>query len=1341
MLNIGSQRVLGLDIGTSSIGWCLSYVKTSIDKIKGKSLYDIDIVDMGVRIFPESLEAKTKILLNKTRREKRGNRKLLRRRRSRMNSLIYNLQALDMLPKGAINPEYLKNLGEKIAKNCPYTLRAKAIEEPLSSEELGQAIYHLAQRRGFKSNAKRNPKDGGEKPEETIQKIKQEIDQLKENTELDEEDRKKMIKQLESDKNSLGKLLEEFTSSGKETIGQWLVSLPKGERKRERHLLRSLTLSEFNKIIDKQRLFHKNLTDEAIQKLENAIFFQRPLKNNSHLIGFCTFENQERRISRAHYLFQEFSILQDIKNLRIRTWEYDKNEITRETNKKNFKFEKLSDENVKKLFKKVQHENKLNEIDVLDFLDLDPNFAEIPFFKKSSKSKLENTTAIAFSKIFGEENWLEYKKSIWQSYDCEDQEFEKNLSNLVDIMNLDQKQEALFRDLALKNDTKYSNLSKKAIDKIMPEMLDNGLDYAEAASKIYGSHSSLGVIKWDKKYLPSLIEIDLIQQGKLDSFKNRKKNDKTNKYVPSITNPIVMRTLTELKKVVNDILRTKCNNDPTSIDKIVLETARDLAISDKKRKEIQSAQKTRQKQNEKYEKTLIDSGQPINKENVQKVRLWEENKLSCIYCGQVLFVEALFQNSEIEHIIPISYLPDDSLRNKTLSCIKCNRNKGNKTPFEAWGHNPDQPLYNDVYKNTTWNDLKAKLKIKLDDNSEYKKFMSQKKKSKNPPKGNSDLKLNTAKIYRILIGDELSPMSIDELQGFSTRQLNDTRYISTQAIDYLRILFKDKPFASNQNEKERMVHTIKGSSTALIRSLISTNDLLFSLDKDDAQNSTDKDTKNRSDHRHHAIDAFFITLANPTLNQRIANNAKDFEEQFEKQRSESSNNSMPPSQKVKDYFGDDLLNKIHRQLNTNLSKINISYRSKHKISGGLHADTVYGVKNTLAINYATDYLLTKLKRDKYISEFVSQKLEEFFETHGKFEDNYDINNEERKKQAEDRYANAISKLSSKLQFQMTYENGEEYINEFPLLRPIFIQRVSTDKLSEDVKDILDPLLHKPIKEFIRFKNIVEKYKKSLPKKYESDEGYPISDMPIEIRLKLNISNELTYMNWDDLNNGIEKLLSVPFKHPSGKKIKSVQKLIWTKEMFSPNNAPYKAMKYDNNHHCEIYFRTTKDKKGNAKNEYIALLIPTLRANEMVKAGRGAYLGGKNIPLQKQWVEEFGVGSQGQKESALHYPLEYQFLCYLNENDILHWHSENEEEKGLFRYIKINKSNGCMELGNLLVSNLKSEKYSINIKNYGQKLSLIWPSISALDNLKELVTISPSGEYITIPLPERKISKE
>src|SRR5690606_16625347 len=113
----------------------------------------------GVRIFEagvNSLDTAKEQTKNAERREARQVRKQTDRRRRRYVLLFQLLQKNGLLPEGD-RQQVLESLDRELSNKfdehakLPYFLRTRALDEVLHPYELGRALYHLGQRRGFLS--------------------------------------------------------------------------------------------------------------------------------------------------------------------------------------------------------------------------------------------------------------------------------------------------------------------------------------------------------------------------------------------------------------------------------------------------------------------------------------------------------------------------------------------------------------------------------------------------------------------------------------------------------------------------------------------------------------------------------------------------------------------------------------------------------------------------------------------------------------------------------------------------------------------------------------------------------------------------------------------------------------------------------------------------------------------------------------------------------------------------------------------------------------------------------------------------------------------------------------
>ena len=160
--SLNSLKVLGFDIGVASIGW--AYVEGG------------ELKDCGVRIFTKAENPKDGSSLALPRREARGSRRRLARRKARLNEL----KRLITAEFGLNLEDFLANAGElpkayttSKATKSPYQLRADALERKLSADEFARVILHIAKHRGYGN------KHAKESSDEKNKKKKSEQDGIK----------------------------------------------------------------------------------------------------------------------------------------------------------------------------------------------------------------------------------------------------------------------------------------------------------------------------------------------------------------------------------------------------------------------------------------------------------------------------------------------------------------------------------------------------------------------------------------------------------------------------------------------------------------------------------------------------------------------------------------------------------------------------------------------------------------------------------------------------------------------------------------------------------------------------------------------------------------------------------------------------------------------------------------------------------------------------------------------------------------------------------------------------------------------------------------------------------
>ncbi len=261
--------ILGLDIGSASVGWGMIGSKED------------GVIDLGVRVFPEGVDRDTKgaeISKNENRRLARGARRMQFRRRQRKDKLFSTMQKAGLLPKH-------EDDFSKLLEIDPYQLRAKGLDQKLEPYEFGRLLYNMNQRRGFWSNRK----SGKSKDDGVVNK----------------------------NANELQKRIDDTRCR---TLGEYYASLDTSEHRiRGHYTFRSMYRQEFDALWEKQSQFYPEIfTDKLKKKIgDETIFFQRPLKPSDNLIGDCMLEAGEKRCERGDWYARRFRIYQDINNLKL----------------------------------------------------------------------------------------------------------------------------------------------------------------------------------------------------------------------------------------------------------------------------------------------------------------------------------------------------------------------------------------------------------------------------------------------------------------------------------------------------------------------------------------------------------------------------------------------------------------------------------------------------------------------------------------------------------------------------------------------------------------------------------------------------------------------------------------------------------------------------------------------------------------------------------------------------------------------------------------------------------------------------------------------------------------
>ncbi len=841
---------LALDLGTTSLGWAM--LRLSPDN------QPYAVIKAGVRIFTDGRDTKG-VPLAVTRRLARG----MRRRRDRMlrrkASMTSCLLKHGFFPADAEERQALVDLN-------PYQLRAKGLDSALEPHEFARALFHINQRRGFKSNRKTDAKDSDSSV------MKNAIKQLGERLKAD-------------NCRTVGEWLYKRQAQG-ETVRarrrEQITPQANGRNKKESsydlYIDRAMIEHEFDTLWATQARFNPALfNDTARDALKFILLFQRPLK--PAVVGRCTLITEAQRAPLALPSTQRARIYQELNHLRILDSQLNEQVLSLEQR------DILADE--------LERNNKCTFTRMRKLLKLG---STVKFnLEDAKRTELKgNATHVILSKpeLFGD-RWAGFDDALQDEIVLklvQDENAAELIGWLQQRFALDEARAERISQTGLPEG--YGSLSQAALAKILPALRAQVITYDKAVLLAGFEHHSHLAFGRDGEVLPELPYYGEYLTRHV-GFGTVNTQDPPEKRYGKIANPTVHIALNQVRKVVNELI---ADYGPPS--EIIVEVARDLKQSEEQRRQDQKRQADNQKRNERLRAEaahiLEISPERVKRRDIEKMILWEElgsdaANRHCPYSGVQISAHMLLSDEvEIEHILPFSRTFDDSLNNKTVAMRQANRIKGNLTPWEAFGRQAVAGF-------------------------EYASILAR---AEQMPK---------EKRYRF--GEQGYEQWLQDSDGFLARALNDTRYMSRIAREYLALVCLN-------------TRSIPGRMTAMLRAKFGLNDILGLHGE-----------KNRDDHRHHAVDACVIGITDQGMLQRFATASAQAREQ---QLGRLVDNMPLPWENYRSH--------VKRAI----ERITVSHKPDHSHEGAMHNDTAYGLRDggEVAHHIRTEDGRRELKREK-----------------------------------------------------------------------------------------------------------------------------------------------------------------------------------------------------------------------------------------------------------------------------------------------------------------------------------------------------------------------------------------
>lgn len=795
------RKILGLDIGTNSIGFSLNEIN-----IKNEQTTFNELISNSI-IFSEYIKAEDRRKFRSGRRRNERNS----RRKQIVRKLLFDFNLADNI----ILTQPIKYFNKLSQNQNPYILRELAVNgKSLTKDGFTFALYSIISRRGYSNQFKtEDSKDDGVITEP-----------IKKNKTIYLEDKLAvpslvlLNKKTELEKDgfinvAIRNKKDNYNNSLDRELWQEELEILLDSQKNNLELFED---------IDKYETFKHKLL-KGVNKNSLGIFEQRPLKSMEGMVGYCSFynlyhENPQKRVSKSHISSIEFTLRQRIENSKELIFNDKTGEIVTPS--------KEEIENTIELWLKKPPTQTINTKNIFDKAGL--KNIKIKTAEKQDDTILDIKLHKQILKIFRDTNIdiFEKHRDLYTKilekihYFVNKDQIVKEIKK-VDIQNI-LDDETIDKLSKVDKGTKesYASFSLLFIDETL-EKLRCGETYQDSLTQLGYFRKYLDITPYD--YLPPL-------NPSKEDIKWLEKNIKNFKvehlFYQPLVSPNVKRVISILRKLVNDLIKKH-----GKIDQIIIETARELN-SKKEEDKIKESQANSRKEIREAEKLLEANKYEITNKNIERARLFTEQKAKCLYSGAPMTLgEALDETvSEVEHFIPRSKIWINSYKNKILVFKKYNQNKSDKHPI----------IY--LQSKNAWEDFQERVKENL---------------------------TNKSKVFWLT--DEENINKNWERENLEDRFLNDTRSATKIIANYLEHYLYPKQNEHGKGESNTNIIRVTGKAISELKRL-------WGVNKVQPKNENDK--KDRSTNYHHTIDAIVISLLNNSAKKALNDFFKQNENGF-----------------------------------------------------------------------------------------------------------------------------------------------------------------------------------------------------------------------------------------------------------------------------------------------------------------------------------------------------------------------------------------------------------------------------------------------------------------------------
>lgn len=925
---------LGLDLGTASIG----AVAITPDKKDGS----LHILAQQLRIFAEPVENDQGTLQPKkaARRQARQQRTQIERRAKRLKDIAKLAQHWG-LDRKAIPPDNGQHLPR---------LRALAVTERVELEDLFRIFLKLAKRRGYAGGFRTQGDESGE--------VKSGVERLRN---IMQERGCETLGQYLNDRQQrhLPIHLKIKTTGGTgNKKGKQEITDPESENL---YATRDLVMEEFDKLWDMQATFHAVLNNEHEGKplrtvFREVIFHQLPLKSVSGMVGKCPLETNLPRAPRSHPAVQAFRIEKQLSDLR---WGIRKNAEALSPEQKTIirdlltKQKKTSFSSIEKALEKAGYPKPMGKSLNLQTI---------------TRDELQgDTTIAAFNNMDVEQTWLNIPANAQTQI----------INLLADMGSPEQFDTDHWHTQMVGANGKMRTFTPETVQFIntlvasgkFGRLAKMGLEGGRSAYSIKVLHKLTEWLQnpwWPEHWSGEMIvsEDNAVRVCYPKANQQPALQD-TLPLPPKTGNEVVDGALRQLYRTLN-IIHTELKAWPSSI---VVEMSRELGQGITRRNEIMEQQGKNQLARKNAKAKLEENDCTASERNIKRYLLAEEQDFKCPYCqGQnTLKISDIVNGHEtnFEHILPRSLTRVGLKRSEiVLAHRHCNDEKGDQTPWQAWGDGKNPTRWKAVEVMSNW----------LSD------------KSNKARKDRSRAIAMSRKAKLLVVQDfENDVLNDESIANFTDRQFHESSWIAKEAAQWLRSICLDVSVSRGQMTAH--LRRSWGLETVIPEARLKEGFPILDDEgkpisaeefadcrqaweghaKSKSGQYVERKLDKRIDHRHHLIDALTIALTSRSLYKKMAEHYRnDCERNQRGEKSRIRLQAKPPYKKVRDAALSMILH------------CEVSHKPDRYPSGQLFYDTTYGRKthpNTGKATFTYRQTLASLVSEKDSSDKAYKQIQ------------------------------------------------------------------------------------------------------------------------------------------------------------------------------------------------------------------------------------------------------------------------------------------------------------------------------------------------------------------------------